>query len=116
MITLDPGAAVPPSEQIRQQLEDSIRSGALPAGQRLPAIRQLAADLRVAAGTVAKAYAALDDAGLLETGRARGTRVAAGGLADARVRAAATALIAATPGASLDELLGAVRSAWQARP
>ncbi|MER5394145.1 GntR family transcriptional regulator, partial [Saccharopolyspora sp. NPDC002686] len=43
----------------------------------LPPIRQLARDLGLAAGTVARAYRELEAAGILETGRRRGTRVAA---------------------------------------
>jgi hypothetical protein len=56
-ISLVPDSSVPPFEQIRSQLHDLIRSGALPAGHRLPSIRQLAGDLRVAPGTVAPSVA-----------------------------------------------------------
>ena len=46
-------------------------------GQRLPAVRQLAADLCLAAGTVARAYAELEKGGLVLSRRGAGTRVVA---------------------------------------
>lgn len=115
MITVDPSSAVAPFEQIRSQIADSIRSGALGGGHRLPSIRQLAADLRVATGTVAKAYAALEGEELLESSRAHGTRVRAGNIVADAVREAADVFVAQSADLSLDEALGAVRAAWQAR-
>ena len=50
-------------------------SGVLPAGARLPAIRQLAADLGLASGTVACAYRELEQAGVIATRGRRGTFV-----------------------------------------
>ena len=115
MITVDPGGSVAPFDQIRTQLADGIRSGALAAGTRLPSIRQLAADLRVAAGTVAKAYAALEADGLIVTSRALGTRVAEGRAQSRSVSAAAQRYIDETHGLTLEEALGAVRAAWPAQ-
>ena len=46
-------------------------------GDQLPTVRQLAVDLRVNANTVAKVYAYLERAGMLETRRGVGTFVAA---------------------------------------
>ncbi|WP_436536426.1 GntR family transcriptional regulator [Actinoplanes sp. HUAS TT8] len=76
-IRLEPGSAVPPYEQVRHQIADLIRHGLLPAGKKLPPVRQLAADLGVANGTVARAYQELEASGLVTTRRAAGTRVAA---------------------------------------
>jgi GntR family transcriptional regulator len=112
MITLDPSSAVAPFEQIRSQLADLIRSGDLPAHTRLPAIRQLATDLRVAPGTVAKAYALLEQDGVLESSRARGTRVRPGQAHPEELRAAALAFVRAVEGHTLDDALGSVRAAW----
>jgi DNA-binding transcriptional regulator YhcF (GntR family) len=50
----------------------------MPAGHRLPAIRQLAADLGLAPGTVARAYSELERAGLVRSRRPQGTFVAPG--------------------------------------
>jgi len=77
-VTVDPESPVPPFEQLRAQLADAIRAGAMAAGTRLPTVRQLAADLGIAPNTVAKAYRSLDDDGLVEADGRRGTRVADG--------------------------------------
>jgi GntR family transcriptional regulator len=76
-IRVDPSSAVPPFEQVRQQIADLILLGVLVAGQKLPPVRQLAADLGLANGTIARAYQELESAGLVVTRRAAGTRVAA---------------------------------------
>lgn len=112
MITVDPSVPASPSEQIRLQIADLIRSGDLPGGHRLPSIRQLASDLRVAAGTVARAYSDLESEGLVETNRAAGTRVRRGVAHPESVRAAAERFVRTLPVDDLDEALGAVRAAW----
>jgi GntR family transcriptional regulator len=63
-------------EQIVAQIQEAIATGQLHPGQRLPPIRQLADQLEVAPGTVARAYAQLESAGTVTTDRARGTFVA----------------------------------------
>lgn len=115
MITFDPGSAVVPFEQIRSQLADLIRAGTLAGGQRLPSIRQLAADLRVAPGTVAKAYATLESEGLIETSRTRGTRVAPDKAHPLEVHRAAKRYVKTIGDLDLDleQALSAVRTAWQ---
>lgn len=75
-LEVDPGSAVPPYEQVRAQLAGLVSSGTLAPGTRLPAIRQLAGDLGVAAGTIARAYRELEGAGLIESRGRHGTRVA----------------------------------------
>lgn len=115
MITVDPSSALAPFEQIRSQLADGIRGGELPDGQRLPSIRQLAGDLRVATGTVAKAYALLEEEGLVESSRAHGTRVSSGQEYPGTVRAAARRFVASTRDLTLEQALGAVRAAWASR-
>lgn len=55
-VRVNTASPVPPYEQIRAQLATLIFSGRLPEGERLPTIRQLASDLALAAGTVARAY------------------------------------------------------------
>lgn len=55
---------MPPYEQIRGQLATMIASGVLRPGDQLPSIRQLAADLGLAANTVARSYRELVAAGL----------------------------------------------------
>jgi GntR family transcriptional regulator len=76
-VHVDTTSQVPPYEQIRAQLAALIRTGRLAAGERLPTVRQLAADLGLAPGTVARAYRELEAAELIRTRRGAGTRVAA---------------------------------------
>jgi GntR family transcriptional regulator/MocR family aminotransferase len=63
--------------RIYQHLLDGIASGRLPAGQRLPPTRSLAAELGVARGTVAAAYDRLVAEGYLEARVGAGTFVSA---------------------------------------
>lgn len=88
-IAIDPDSATAPYEQLRTQLSEQARSGALPVGYRLPTVRGLAEELGLAANTVAKAYRALEADGVIETRGRNGTFVAAAG--DAAARNAATA-------------------------
>lgn len=74
VVTDDP---TPPYEQLRRQLIELIRYGVLAPGDRLPPLRQLAADLGLAVGTVARTYRELEVAGLVVSRRGGGTRVAA---------------------------------------
>lgn len=55
-----------------------IVSGRLGTGEKLPTVRQAAADFGVAPGTVQKAYRALESEGLIVSRVGSGTRVAAG--------------------------------------
>ena len=116
MIILDDDDATPPFEQIRSQLANHIRAGTLEGGYRLPSVRQLAADLRVAAGTVARAYTALEADGLIESSRSSGTRVRMGQGVTAAARTAARTFIGAIRAeqVTLDEALSAVRAEWAA--
>lgn len=75
-IRVDTTSQAPPYEQIRAQLAALIRTGRLVEGERLPTVRQLAADLGLASGTVARAYRELEAAALIRTRRGAGTRVA----------------------------------------
>lgn len=75
-IRVDPHDPTPAYEQVRRGVRDLIATGALRAGDRLPALRQLAGDLGLAVGTVARAYAELEEEGLLVSRRGAGTRVA----------------------------------------
>ncbi|SNT11081.1 GntR family transcriptional regulator [Actinacidiphila glaucinigra] len=93
-ITVRPDAATAPYEQLREQIADQARSGALPVGYRLPTVRGLADDLGLAANTVAKAYRALETDGVIETRGRNGTFVAAAGDAAAREAAAAASAYA----------------------
>lgn len=79
VITIDPASAVAPYEQVRSQFAQRITDRTLPVGAKLPTVRGLAAELGLAANTVAKAYRELEEAGLIETRGRAGTFVSAGG-------------------------------------
>lgn len=115
-IVVDPDSGVAPFRQIRDQLVHLVRTGALPVGTRLPAIRQLAGDLGLAAGTVARVYRELEADGVLRTARRAGTVVAAmpAGPAADPLAALATeyARRAVALGADRETATAAVLSAW----
>ena len=56
MLTITADSPVPPFEQVRAQLAQQILDNKLVVGTRLPTVRRLAADLGLAANTVARAY------------------------------------------------------------
>jgi len=75
LLTVVTEDVIPPYEQLRRQLTQLIGSGALTPGQRLPPLRQLAADLGLAVGTVARTYRELEADGLVTARRGGGSRV-----------------------------------------
>ncbi|WP_419818625.1 GntR family transcriptional regulator [Glaciibacter flavus] len=64
------------SATIYEYYRGSIATGRLGSGERLPTVRQVAADLGVAVGTAARAYRQLEREGLVVTRTGAGTRVA----------------------------------------
>jgi GntR family transcriptional regulator len=74
VVTTDP---TPPYEQLRRQFVQLIARGVLSPGDRLPPLRQLAADLGLAVGTVARTYRELEATDLVVSRRGGGTRVRA---------------------------------------
>ncbi len=114
-IHIEDGA--PPYEQVRAQIAEQARSGALPVGYRLPTVRGLAETLGLAANTVAKAYRALEADGVIETRGRNGTVIAAVGSAAEREVAAAAEVFAERVrrlGVGEEVALAAVRDALRA--
>lgn len=122
IIEVDPSSPTPPYEQIRSQIARMIGAGVLEAGERLPTIAQLANDLGLANGTVARAYRELEAEDLVTSRRRTGTVVAA---AAARLRKSErdAALAAAVDdlavrlrqlGATPDDVIEALRARWGA--
>lgn len=119
IIEVDPDSPVPAYEQLRGQLADMIDSGVLGVGHRLPPIRQLAADLSLAPGTVARVYRELESDGLVQSRRRHGTTVAGPVRSSAAsVRASAQdagrsyVLAMRRLGLGLEESLDGVRRVW----
>jgi GntR family transcriptional regulator len=114
-ITVDVQAATPPYEQIRSQIAAYVEGGLLADGARLPTMRALAADLGVATGTVARAYAELEATGVVASRRRTGTVVTGRPQLpaedDVRTTAAHLAEQARTAGMDAETVLAIVRAA-----
>ena len=118
-LVVDPDDPTPPYEQLRRQVRDLVGGGVLRPGDRLPPLRQLAGDLVLAVGTVARAYRELEADGLLTSRRGGGTRVSAEARALPaterlrRLDALATGFVAAARagGAGDEDVLAATRAA-----
>jgi DNA-binding transcriptional regulator YhcF (GntR family) len=116
VIILLSGSA-PPTDQIRDQIRGLIASGQLAANDRLPSVRQLAKDLAVAPGTVAKAYRALETERLLITRTGSGTRVSTTATTTRRPVLDAARTLADTSsraGVDLDTTIQILRAVWTA--
>jgi GntR family transcriptional regulator len=116
-LAIDVRDATPIYAQLERGLRAAIASGRLAAGDQLPTVRQLAVDLQVNANTVARVYADLERAGVLETRRGVGSFVRATaararppGEHDRRLRAFVTRVIAdaATNGFTPEELVAQI--------
>ena len=77
LVSVDPRDRTPIYAQLDRALRAAIATGRLSAGDQLPTVRQLAVELSVNANTVARVYAELERAGILETRRGVGTFVSA---------------------------------------
>ena len=101
LVDLDLHDATPIYAQLERGLRAGIATGRLQPGEQLPTVRQLAVDLRVNANTVARVYAELERAGVIETPREH----------ERRLRAFVTRVLADADraGFGVDELLGALR-------
>jgi GntR family transcriptional regulator len=77
IVSIDARDATPIYAQLERALRAAIAIGRLRPGDQLPTVRQLAVDLRVNANTVARVYAELERAGVLETRRGVGSFISA---------------------------------------
>ena len=77
IVSIDSRDPTPIYAQLERGLRAAIATGRVQPGDQLPTVRQLAVDLRVNANTVARVYAELERAGVLETRRGVGSFVSA---------------------------------------
>lgn len=113
--SIDGSSPDPPFEQLRTQIASQAANGELPAGTKLPTVRQLAADLGLAANTVARAYRELETDGVITTHGRRGTFVSSTVLAEGRPEEALAndyVAFARRTGLTLPEALALVERAW----
>ncbi|SFF06525.1 GntR family transcriptional regulator [Alteribacillus iranensis] len=73
MINLNLQDPLPLYEQIIQQIKELLAVGALEKGEKIPAVRELSAQLQINPNTVSKAYKELERQGILMVIRGRGT-------------------------------------------
>lgn len=107
-------------DQLRTQVIDGVREGALPPGTRLPTVRELAGQLGVAVNTVARAYRELETAAIVETRGRFGTFIARYDPTDAAMAAAAREYVQVARGLGLGKTdalryIEAVAEEWDAR-
>ncbi len=77
MFQVDAKHPTPLYAQLERSIRFAIATGRLQIGEQLPTVRQLAVELRINANTVAKVYAGLERARVVETRRGVGTFVIA---------------------------------------
>jgi GntR family transcriptional regulator len=77
IVSIDPRDATPIYAQLERGLRAAIATGRLAPGDQLPTVRQLAVELRVNANTVARVYAELERARVIETRRGVGSFISA---------------------------------------
>src|SRR5512147_2631050 len=75
LIDLDAADPRPVFRQIADEIQRSVAVGIVKPGDSLPAIRELAAELKVNANTVQHAYRTLEQEGTVHVRRGRGTFV-----------------------------------------
>ena len=94
LLKIDPDPDKPLFEQVRIRIIEAVRDGALPAGTRLPTVRELAGQLGLAVNTVARAYRELETAGIVETRGRFGSFVASSDPVESAMSTAAGAFAA----------------------
>src|SRR5258708_30480089 len=77
MFQVDSNHPTPLYAQLERSIRFAISTARLQIGDQLPTVRQLAVELRINANTVARVYAELERAGVVETRRGVGTFVSA---------------------------------------
>jgi GntR family transcriptional regulator len=75
IVSIDPRDKTPIYAQLERGLRAAMATSRLKQGDQLPTVRQLAVELQVNANTVARVYADLERAGVIETRRGVGSFV-----------------------------------------
>jgi GntR family transcriptional regulator len=118
-LSIDSRDATPIYAQLERALRASIATGKLQPGSQLPTVRQLAVELRINANTVARVYAELERAGVIETRRGVGSFISATPAQahpprehERRLRAFVTRVLADADAAgfTIDDLMAALRA------
>lgn len=118
---MNPADAVPIWRQIEEGVRRMIAAGALPAGEIVPSVRELARELRVNPATVSRAYQRLTEGGVLTVRRGEGTFVSENGPSMRKTErrqalregASRYASLAITSGSNLGEAVRELESAFR---
>jgi GntR family transcriptional regulator len=119
LVSIDQRDPTPIYAQLERGLRAAIATSRLRPGDQLPTVRQMAVDLQVNANTVARVYAELERAGVIETKRGVGSFISATPAQahpprehDRRLRAFATRVLAdaETAGFTVDDVIAALRA------
>ena len=119
IISIDTRDATPIYAQLERGLRAAMATGRLRPGDQLPTVRQLAVELQINANTVARVYAELERAGIIETRRGVGSFVSATPEQahpprehERRLRAFVTRVLADADAAGFtkDDVIGALRA------
>jgi len=78
LLHVNPSSGVPLYLQIQNQVKHAVAAGALKAGDAMPSVRKLAADLGINPNTVARAYLDLERDAVIKAVPGGGTFVADG--------------------------------------
>ncbi|MEB0000739.1 GntR family transcriptional regulator [Cryobacterium breve] len=118
-LTVDEHSPTPPFEQLRLQVLEAVRTGAVAPGDKLPTVRRLADELGLAPNTVARAYRELEQGEVIETRGRLGSFIAATGDPTRRQAQRAAAEFAERMralGLATDDALALVSAALGIRP
>lgn len=75
MVSINKNSSKPYYEQLMLSIKEDILQGILQAGDRLPSVRELAAQLMMNPNTISKAYKLLEGEQVLTTVKGKGTYV-----------------------------------------
>jgi GntR family transcriptional regulator len=122
ILSIDQRDPTPIYAQLERGLRAAIATSRLRPGDQLPTVRQLAVDLQINANTVARVYAALERAGVIETKRGVGSFISATPAQahpprehERRLRAFVTRVLADADAAgfTIDDVIAALRAQRQ---
>jgi GntR family transcriptional regulator len=119
IVSIDDRDATPIYVQLERGLRAAIATSRLRPGDQLPTVRQMAVELQINANTVARVYAELERAGVIETKRGVGSFISATPAQahpprehERRLRAFATRVLADADAAgfTVNDVIAALRS------
>ncbi|PYR33067.1 MAG: GntR family transcriptional regulator [Acidobacteria bacterium] len=119
LVSIDPHDPTPIYAQLERGLRAAIATSRLRPGDQLPTVRQLAVELKINANTVARVYAELERASVIETKRGVGSFISATPSQahpprehERRLRTFVTRVLAdaEAAGLSIDDVIAALRA------